>query len=1311
MRSKKVVTRVGVGVLLALAMFFPTAVAQASSAISLDVPSSFTLDQSNALTLHLPANVAAIEGRVLVDSSVATLIGVAPVNKGTALSPADVDGGYAFGVYGMPGRAGQNDLRLVFQALSAGQIDVSVVIDAAANRAGRRISLATTQVHGTVHAGRGGNHFSSPTGRTHGGPARAASALRSLFGRNTVNQDDVDIARAAWYASRGDANSCQTGALPQGDANGDGCIDIVDLEALTVSQGGKATDSWGPTAAPSGAAGVQPASQSTSAVKMATTGSLTFTVNSTADTPDAANGDGICADSQGRCTFRAALDESNWDIGHNTIDFNIPGPVPALIQLASPMQLVGSSSSSVTIDGYSQPGSQVNTATYGTNAIPGVELRGISTSSSKYILYTARPNNVIRGLVFANAYRGIFIDTPNASGNLVVGNWIGFNGDGSLSALGHAGVYLNDGAHDNIIGTPALADRNVVGNQDKGLYSYGPGTDHNIMQNNLICTSPTGATAECATGIDFDFGPKNALVGGSNPGELNVIGRTTLNGIEISHGWDPSTNHVSTAQYQNNYNQIIGNWVGFREDGSYDPSYLSAQKVPSADNGQALHAYDGSNYNLFQANYVGAAYDGVTIAETNATGNIVRGNIIGRSPLGQAAPLQRYGIYFTNGTFGDTAEANIIDNVGAGGVEILDAASVNIRISQNLVFDTNGPAIYLRPDQTDPTKGANDLLAAPKITAATTVSISGTGINGATVEVFEASRNVGAYGLPSAYLGAATVDAQGNWSVAATTQAGERVTATQIATNNDTSSLAANVIVGSAPAPTPEFTWQQEQDKLAVDFTDASTGEPTSWSWDFGDGTTSTAENPTHTFTSAGDHVVQLTVANSAGSNTKSHTVTVQPVSTGTSLVTDTFSRDQNSGWGNADVGGLYAVEGVPANFSVSGGTGAMTVPGAGANRAASLPSVSGLDVDMRVRVTAATMPAGGALFIYAEGRRNGSNSYRGKLIVNPNGSVAVQASRVINGTETDLGPQVTVPGLTFTPNTFIWLAVDVTGVSPSTITVKAWADGSAEPANAQFSANDSVASLQSAGAVGLRAYSSRSVTNSPLTVLFDDYSVMSASAPPPGPIAADAFSRTVSGGWGSADAGGTYTLIGASSSFNVDGSAGTITAGSASTSRGAYLAGSSGADVDITFRVAVDKVAAHANDWIYAIARRSGNSEYRPRLVLKPDGTIAVSVSVVNNGTETGLGQVTVAGLTQAAGQYIDVHAQVSGSNPTTINIRAWADGQSEPSTWQLTVTDSTASVQLGGAVGLLTYLSSGATNAPVTFSFDDYSVTNINP
>ena len=48
---------------------------------------------------------------------------------------------------------------------------------------------------------------------------------------------------------------------------------------------------------------------------------------------------------------------------------------------------------------------------------------------------------------------------------------------------------------------------------------------------------------------------------------------------------------------------------------------------------------------------------------------------------------------------------------------------------------------------------------------------------------------------------------------------------------------------------------------LAVTFTDKSTGEPTSWLWDFGDGQTSTVQNPVHTFTSGAAFDVVLTVS------------------------------------------------------------------------------------------------------------------------------------------------------------------------------------------------------------------------------------------------------------------------------------------------------------------------------------------------------------------------------------------------------------------------------------------------------------------
>jgi PKD repeat protein len=55
---------------------------------------------------------------------------------------------------------------------------------------------------------------------------------------------------------------------------------------------------------------------------------------------------------------------------------------------------------------------------------------------------------------------------------------------------------------------------------------------------------------------------------------------------------------------------------------------------------------------------------------------------------------------------------------------------------------------------------------------------------------------------------------------------------------------------------------------LTVSFTDTSANEPILWDWDFGDGNTSTEQNPTHTYSEAGVYNVTLTVTNSAGTNT-----------------------------------------------------------------------------------------------------------------------------------------------------------------------------------------------------------------------------------------------------------------------------------------------------------------------------------------------------------------------------------------------------------------------------------------------------------
>lgn len=72
---------------------------------------------------------------------------------------------------------------------------------------------------------------------------------------------------------------------------------------------------------------------------------------------------------------------------------------------------------------------------------------------------------------------------------------------------------------------------------------------------------------------------------------------------------------------------------------------------------------------------------------------------------------------------------------------------------------------------------------------------------------------------------------------------------------------------GGCTSPTAEFTGSPTSGTapLAVNFTDQSTGGPTNWFWNFGDGNNSSQQNPQHTYTSAGTYTVSLEATNSCG--------------------------------------------------------------------------------------------------------------------------------------------------------------------------------------------------------------------------------------------------------------------------------------------------------------------------------------------------------------------------------------------------------------------------------------------------------------
>jgi PKD repeat protein len=90
-------------------------------------------------------------------------------------------------------------------------------------------------------------------------------------------------------------------------------------------------------------------------------------------------------------------------------------------------------------------------------------------------------------------------------------------------------------------------------------------------------------------------------------------------------------------------------------------------------------------------------------------------------------------------------------------------------------------------------------------------------------------------------------------------------------------STSSNAPAGTAP--TAAFSWAPASPTAnqSVQFSDSSTGNPTSWLWSFGDGGTSSTQSPSHTYSAAGTFTVSLTAGNAAGSTTATRSVVVAP--------------------------------------------------------------------------------------------------------------------------------------------------------------------------------------------------------------------------------------------------------------------------------------------------------------------------------------------------------------------------------------------------------------------------------------------------
>ena len=250
----------------------------------------------------------------------------------------------------------------------------------------------------------------------------------------------------------------------------------------------------------------------------------TFTVTNTADS--------------GAGSLRQAILDVNALAGTDLIAFDITGAGPHTIQPSSALPTI---TDPVIIDGYTQLGASPNTnpLSLGSNAVLQIELDGSGAGAVAAGLTITAGNSTVRGLVI-NRFGGPGILMFTNGSNVIEGNFIGTDvtGTADLGNLG-SGVEIFD-ASNNIVGGPTPEARNVVaGNEDDGIAIRGPNATGNLVEGNYVGTDLTGTTAlsnGTRAGLE-NLGVRVGAFGASgNTVRGNLISGNVDGGLSIDNG-------------------------------------------------------------------------------------------------------------------------------------------------------------------------------------------------------------------------------------------------------------------------------------------------------------------------------------------------------------------------------------------------------------------------------------------------------------------------------------------------------------------------------------------------------------------------------------------------------------------------------------------------------------------------------------------------------------------------------------------------------------------------------------------------------
>ena len=430
------------------------------------------------------------------------------------------------------------------------------------------------------------------------------------------------------------------------------------------------------------------------------------------------------------------------------------------------------------------------------------------------------------------------------------------------------------------------------------------------------------------------------------------------------------------------------------------------------------------------------------------------------------------------------------------------------------------------------------------------------------------------------------------------------------------------------------------------------------------------------------------------------------PSSANTLIASDSFNRTVSNGWGTANLGGSWTVLDNTANWSVKPGSGSINVAANGQERGI-LGSISVQDVDLYTKlVLPRCTDSGTNCDAYVMGRFTGGTSptyYRVGVIQGQGQSTVLLRSQRSDGSNlsSDLNT-----GITAANTVVLFLRVEFQGINPTTIRARAWLKGTTEPSTWLLNVTDSTSAEQVAGQFGVRGrnedtaashvfkynsfhatlLSGGSKTPTPtLTGTTTTPTLTPTGTPITGTAASDSFQRSLASGWGNADTGGWWSVVGSPWNWSVASGAGSVNVSASSMER-AYLSTFTTQDVDLVEKVVLPRCSGGGTNCDAFVLGRYAPA-YSPTYyrvgVVQGAGKSDIFLRAQRN-DGTGLGSDIDTGLPAANGAVVWLHVQFQGTNPTTIRARAWLDGTSEPSTWPLTTTDGNGAEQITGMVGV---------------------------